>query len=186
MKPMKRTTDILLAAACLAMLWPLMLVVAVVTLLQDGRPVLYSHERVGYRGARFRLWKFRTMRREQAVGQPVTVARDARITPLGRWLRAFKLDELPQLINVLRGEMSLVGPRPCTPYDFEQYLPWHKERLNALPGLTGLWQVSGRSSLSFEEMVKLDLYYVEHWSLWFDLKILFRTIGAVIRAEGAY
>ena len=111
---------------------------------------------------------------------------DLRITRVGRFLRATNIDELPQLINVLRGEMSVVGPRPCTAYEYEQYSPWHSRRLEALPGLTGLWQVSGRSELSFEDYVRLDLFYVENWSIAYDLFILSKTIPLLVSARGAY
>lgn len=110
---------------------------------------------------------------------------DARVTPLGRFLRKTSLDELPQFLNVLRGDMTLVGPRPPIPYEVDMYEPWHHRRLWALPGITGLWQVTGRSSVSFDEMVKLDLEYIEHQSLWLDVKILFKTPLAVVRGKGA-
>jgi lipopolysaccharide/colanic/teichoic acid biosynthesis glycosyltransferase len=111
---------------------------------------------------------------------------DPRVTPVGKFLRRWSIDELPQLINVLKGEMSLVGPRPLPVRDFLRMEEEHKRRLGAVPGMTGYWQISGRSDLSFEEMVRLDLYYIENWSLSFDLKIILRTLGAVVRHEGAY
>jgi lipopolysaccharide/colanic/teichoic acid biosynthesis glycosyltransferase len=109
---------------------------------------------------------------------------DPRITGIGRWLRRHSLDELPQIYNVLRGDMSLVGPRPCLPYEFEQYAPWHKERFSVRPGMTGLWQVSGRSSVSFNDMVILDLYYIHNISLWLDAAIALRTVGVVLTGKG--
>jgi lipopolysaccharide/colanic/teichoic acid biosynthesis glycosyltransferase len=111
------------------------------------------------------------------------VPNDRRITRLGRWLRRWSLDELPQLFNVLKGEMSIVGPRPPIPYEVAHYSSWHRKRLDVKPGITGLWQVSGRNRLPFERMVELDLYYIERWSLWLDIKILLKTIPAVLRGE---
>src|SRR5205823_1178989 len=111
---------------------------------------------------------------------------DPRVTRIGRVLRRTSLDELPQFINIMLGEMSVVGPRPGTPIEVSQYEEWHRERLAVTPGLTGLWQVSGRSNLTFDEMVRLDLYYAEHWSPWLDLKIILRTIPAIVTARGAY
>ena len=111
---------------------------------------------------------------------------DPRITRVGKWIRKYSVDELPQIFNVLRGEMSLVGPRPNLPKAVAQYKEWHTQRLNVKPGITGLWQVSGRSELPFDEMVKLDLYYIENWSLWMDFKIIVRTITAIFSSNGAY
>ncbi|MDM7923653.1 MAG: sugar transferase, partial [Pyrinomonadaceae bacterium] len=110
---------------------------------------------------------------------------DPRITPAGRWLRRSSLDELPQLFNVLKGDMSIVGPRPPIPYEVENYELWHRKRLDMKPGITGLWQVSGRNRLKFDEMVRIDLYYIENWSLWLDLKIILLTLPAVFRGDGA-
>jgi len=122
----------------------------------------------------------------EAQGPLFKIRDDPRVTWVGKLLRRLSLDELPQLINVFRGEMSLVGPRPPLPREVESYESWQKERLNTKPGMTGLWQVSGRSNLSFEEMFRLDIFYIENWSLWLDLKILLRTIPAVLFREGAY
>lgn len=122
----------------------------------------------------------------EAQGPIFKIKDDPRVTPIGRFLRRLSLDELPQLINVFKGEMSLVGPRPPLPREVEHYQSWQKERLNTRPGMTGLWQVSGRSNLSFEEMFKLDIYYIENWSLWLDLKIMLKTIPAVFLKKGAY
>jgi lipopolysaccharide/colanic/teichoic acid biosynthesis glycosyltransferase len=146
----------------------------------------------------FEIYKFRTMRagaerqlvelldQNEADGPLFKIRDDPRLTAVGRFLRQTSLDELPQLINVLRGEMSLVGPRPPIPAEVEQYKPWHEKRLAVPPGMTGLWQVSGRSELTFDEMVLLDLYYIEHWSPWLDFAILMRTVPKVIARDGAY
>jgi lipopolysaccharide/colanic/teichoic acid biosynthesis glycosyltransferase len=112
--------------------------------------------------------------------------RDPRVTPLGQLLRRFSLDEVPQLLNVIRGQMSLVGPRPLPLRDYEQLEDWHRKRYNVLPGVTGLWQISGRSNLGFDDLVRLDFYYLENWSLWMDISILVRTIPAVVSGAGAY
>jgi lipopolysaccharide/colanic/teichoic acid biosynthesis glycosyltransferase len=123
---------------------------------------------------------------DEVDGVTFKIRKDPRMTRVGRLLRRTSLDEMPQLWNILRGEMSLVGPRPNTPEEVSQYLEWHKQRLQVLPGLTGMWQVSGRSLLSFDETVLLDLYYIENWSLWLDCKILLRTIPTVLSGEGAF
>ncbi len=160
--------------------------------------MLFRQERVGRGGTRFYLLKFRSMRQDadrivqellaynEATGPLFKMRNDPRLTRVGRVLRRWSLDEWPQLWNVLKGEMSLVGPRPPLPREVEQYEPWHYRRLEVSPGITGLWQVSGRSELSFDEMVMLDLYYIENWSLGLDLRILLRTIPAVFRGRGAY
>ncbi len=200
---LKRLFDLLLAGAILIPAGPVMLLTALAIRLFDGRPVFFRQLRAGINGRPFELLKFRTMRpaagdtshRSYArkwieEGRPFTndeqaplykVAEDRRVTRLGAFLRRFSIDELPQIINVLRGEMSIVGPRPAIPYEVEMYQDWHRRRLDALPGLTGLWQVSGRNRLSFDEMVRLDIEYIEHWSLARDLQILARTPTAVLR-----
>jgi len=181
---------------------PVILLTALAIWLVDGKPILFRQLRAGISGRPFELLKFRTMRpvtsdqphRNYAShwieeGRPFTkgqkvlfkIARDPRVTRLGVFLRRFSIDELPQIVNVLRGEMSLVGPRPAIPYEVEMYQDWHRRRLDTLPGLTGLWQVSGRNRLSFDEMVRLDIEYIEHWSLERDLQILARTPIAVLR-----
>ncbi len=203
----KRVSDIVIASLALVFLSPLWLIIALLIKFDSKGPVFYLQERVGMDGRIFLVYKFRTMRldadsdihreyqrkliaghAEANVGdaaQPAYKLRDdPRITSVGRLLRRFSLDEAPQLINVLRGDMSAVGPRPPIPYEVEAYELWHRKRLDMKPGLTGLWQVSGRNRLSFEEMVKLDLFYIENWSLLFDLKIILRTILVVFRGEG--
>ena len=126
------------------------------------------------------------VQQNEASGPLFKLRNDPRRTRVGRFMRRYSLDELPQIINVLRGEMSLVGPRPNLPEEVEKYQEWHKRRLSVSPGMTGLWQVSGRSDLTFDEMVLLDIYYVENWNLFLDMSILLRSIPAVIRARGAY
>jgi exopolysaccharide biosynthesis polyprenyl glycosylphosphotransferase len=194
----KRALDVLLAAWGLTLFAPLWLVIALAIRLESPGPVLFRQERVGRDESRFVLLKFRSMRADadqvvqelwqynEASGPLFKMRQDPRLTRVGRVLRRWSLDEWPQLWNVLRGDMSLVGPRPPLPREVDQYEPWHRRRLDAAPGLTGLWQVSGRSELSFDEMVMLDLYYIENWSLGLDLRILLRTIPAVFRGGGAF
>lgn len=194
----KRWMDLVGSLILLLVLAIPMLMLAIVIKLDSPGPVIFRQIRVGKNGRVFTFFKFRSMYTDadarledlkhlnETQGATFKMKNDPRITRVGRFIRRSSLDELPQLFNVLAGQMSLVGPRPGLVREAAHYRPDQYRRLAVSPGLTGLWQVSGRSSLSFEEMVKLDLYYVEHWSLWFDLKILFRTIGAVIRAEGAY
>lgn len=203
----KRISDMVIASLTLVLLSPLWFVIAVLIKLDSKGPVFYMQERVGMDGRIFLVYKFRTMRvnadseihreyqrkliaghAEANVGDATKPAyklrNDPRVTRVGRLLRRFSLDEAPQLLNVLRGDMSVVGPRPPIPYEVEAYEIWHRKRLDMKPGLTGLWQVSGRNRLSFEEMVKLDLFYIENWSLLFDVKIILRTILVVFRGEG--
>jgi lipopolysaccharide/colanic/teichoic acid biosynthesis glycosyltransferase len=144
------------------------------------------------------MLKFRTMRADAAALQPqleaeneaegalFKIADDPRVTRVGRFLRRYSIDEVPQVLNVLRGEMSLVGPRPLPIRDFELLEPWHRKRYLVLPGMTGLWQIAGRSSLGFDDLVRLDFYYLEHWSIWLDISILLKTIPAVLVRRGAY
>ncbi|MCK6550534.1 sugar transferase [Myxococcota bacterium] len=198
----KRLFDIVVASIALVLLSPLMLFVALAIKLTSKGPVLFSQDRVGENGEVFRFLKFRTMQvnnddaihREYAKkwiaegkaattegGQQIfKIARDPRIIPIGGFLRKYSVDELPQLVNVLRGDMSLIGPRPPIPYEVEVYREWHRRRFEGPPGITGLWQVSGRNRLSFDEMVKLDIQYLENWSVRQDLKILWRTMSVVL------
>jgi exopolysaccharide biosynthesis polyprenyl glycosylphosphotransferase len=202
----KRAFDIVVATLALVLLSPLWVLMAALIKLDSKGPVLYRQERVGMDGRIFLFLKFRTMRtgaddrihrefqRQYIEGRPETnlgdsqrpvykLHDDPRVTRTGRWLRRTSLDELPQLLNVLRGDMSLVGPRPPIPYEVEAYALWHRKRLDMKPGMTGLWQVSGRNRLSFDEMVRLDLFYIENWSLWLDLKIMLRTLPVLLRGE---
>ncbi|HJU11355.1 MAG TPA: exopolysaccharide biosynthesis polyprenyl glycosylphosphotransferase [Candidatus Binataceae bacterium] len=206
---LKRGFDLVAAALLLVLSAPALGLGALLVLITDGRPVMFRQVRIGIHGRRFELLKLRTMR--QAASDQVhrdyvrnwirngheaatngdssrtavfKLANDQRITRVGRLLRRFSIDELPQLINVLRGEMSLIGPRPALPYELEHYDEWHRRRLDAAPGITGLWQVSGRNRLTFDEMVQLDVQYLEDWSLSGDFKILMRTLPALLRGEG--
>ena len=204
---LKRTFDLIFAALAITVLFPLWLVIALLIKLDSKGPVFYTQERVGMDGRLFLLYKFRTMKagadpdlhreyqrafiagRAEAnlgnEGKPTyKLLADPRITRVGKVLRRISLDEVPQLLNVLSGDMSLVGPRPPIPYEVEAYELWHRKRLDMKPGLTGLWQVSGRNRLPFEEMVRLDLFYIENWSLLLDLKIILRTGFVMLGGEG--
>ena len=177
---------------------PLMILLMLVTRIASPGPILYRQERIGFGGRHFFIWKFRTMKLSvetqvherhfeelMRVDCPMTkldVYGDPRLAPFGRILRASGLDELPQIFNVLRGEMSLVGPRPCTPNEFAHYEPWQRERVNGLPGLTGYWQVNGKNKTTFNEMIAMDLFYLENVSILLDLKIMLKT-GAVIAGQ---
>ncbi|MCB0082723.1 MAG: sugar transferase, partial [Caldilineaceae bacterium] len=195
---LKRVTDIVFTLSGAVLCLPLAILIAIAIRLDSPGPVIYIQTRIGRNGRPFRCFKFRSMvsqadqlRRHisdlnEATGPLFKVRDDPRLTRVGRFLRRYSLDELPQFINVLLGDMSLVGPRPNLPSEVDQYEEWHKKRLSASPGITGLWQVSGRSDLTFDEMVLLDIYYVENWSLLLDLSIILRSIPAVLRAKGAY
>lgn len=194
----KRAFDLVLSIVGGILSLPVCAIIAIAIKLDSPGPVLYTQTRIGRNGEPFRCYKFRSMiegademRMEmdavnEASGPLFKLRNDPRRTRVGRWIRRFSLDELPQIINVLRGEMSWVGPRPNLPDEVEQYQEWHKKRLTVSPGITGLWQVSGRSDLTFDEMVLLDIYYVENWNLAMDFGILLRSIPAIVRARGAY
>ncbi len=206
----KRSIDVVGSLLALVLLSPLFAVIAVAVKLTSKGPILFKQDRVGQYGERFSFLKFRSMyfqndarihrdyvrrlisgnaatKGEDKSGTVYKLKNDPRITPVGRFLRKTSLDELPQFFNVLRGEMSLVGPRPPIPYEVEVYEIWHRRRfLEAKPGITGLWQVEGRSRTKFDEMVRLDLRYVKTWSPWLDIKILLRTPAAVFKGTGAY
>lgn len=193
----KRSFDVLGALVLLLLSSPLF-AVAALRVRRDGGPVIFRQQRVGRGGVRFACLKFRTMtvdaeerleqlRLEQGqTGGLFKMREDPRVIPAGRWLRRYSIDELPQLVNVLRGEMSLVGPRPALPSELTNYDVAATRRLRVRPGLTGLWQVSGRSNLSWSETVRLDVYYVDNWSMLQDLSILVKTVRAVLRSDGAY
>jgi exopolysaccharide biosynthesis polyprenyl glycosylphosphotransferase len=193
----KNLMDRVIAAVGLLLTAPVMLAIAIAIKLNDRGPVFFRQRRVGREGKTFSVWKFRTMYvdaeerlaalvdQNETDGMLFKIRNDPRVTSIGRFLRASSLDELPQLINVLLGEMSLVGPRPL-PAEDGDFLGDVRRRLLVRPGITGLWQVSGRSDLSWDDAVRLDLYYVDNWSLTFDLTILWRTVGVVLRSKGAY
>jgi exopolysaccharide biosynthesis polyprenyl glycosylphosphotransferase len=194
----KRAFDLVGAGILLVLVLPAWAGVAAAIRLSSGGPVLYRQERVGRDGRPFRMLKFRTMHEgAEALAERLRAVNgsshplfkmpgDPRVTTVGRWLRRWSLDEVPQLLNVLRGEMSLVGPRPPLPRELAAYEERHRDRLEMTPGITGLWQVSGRSNLNFEESVRLDVYYVQNWSILLDLYILARTVPAVLSGRGAY
>ncbi len=194
----KRAFDLVGATLLLVVLSPLLAAVALMIRLTSRGPVLYRSMRPGIGGRPFACFKFRTMvadadriqgslEHRNEVGGPIfKIKDDPRVTNVGRFLRRWSLDELPQLLNVLRGEMSLVGPRPLPQRDYDQLEDWHRKRYLVLPGMTGLWQVSGRSELDFDELVRLDFVYLERWSVFLDLTILLQTIPAVARAKGAW
>lgn len=204
----KRAFDIVASCLLLILLAPVLAAAALAVWLLEGPPILFRQTRIGIHGRSFKMLKLRTMTIragdaihrqyvQQWIRQPGAAARnrtggarlyklgdDQRITPVGRLLRRFSIDELPQLLSVLRGDMSLIGPRPALPYELELYQLWHRRRLDAPPGITGLWQVSGRNQLSFDEMVRLDVEYLENWSFLSDLKILARTVPVLLRGQG--
>ena len=194
----KRAMDVVASVLCLTLFSPLLLLVGLAIKLDSPGPVLFRQIRVGKNGSPFTLYKFRSMRQDaeqqldqlwemnEASGPLFKMRDDPRVTRLGRLLRRTSVDEFPQMINVLKGEMSLVGPRPPLPSEVEKYEEWHLRRLEVAPGLTCLWQVSGRSEIPFDEMVMLDIYYIENWSLGLDLSILLRTIPAVLSGGGAF
>jgi exopolysaccharide biosynthesis polyprenyl glycosylphosphotransferase len=195
---LKRTFDLVVATVGLVLISPLMLAIALAVKLSSRGPVIYRSIRPGMAGRPFRCFKFRTMREHaeqtqddleplnELSGALFKIRNDPRMTTVGRFLRRFSLDELPQLVNVIRGEMSLVGPRPLPMRDFERLEDWHKKRYLVLPGITGLWQVSGRAELDFDDLVRLDFLYLERWSIWLDLSILLKTIPAVLSRRGAF
>ena len=193
----KRALDLILTSVAIVPVLPLMAVLGVLIRLDSEGPGIFQQERVGYQGRTFKIWKFRSMHLDSSddhhraaaaawfAGDPAPhsykASNDPRITRMGRFLRRSSLDELPQLFNVLAGHMTLVGPRPAIPYELEMYEPWYFQRFEAKPGITGLWQVSGRDRTSAAEMMALDLRYLHERSLATDLKILIRTIPTVLR-----
>jgi len=208
----KRVIDIIGSSLAILLLSPVLCIISLLIMSTSKGPVLFRQERLGQFGKKFIFLKFRSMHvnSDDAIHREYTkklitenkateensdgvhaplykIRNDPRITPIGEFLRKTSLDELPQLLNVFRGEMSLVGPRPPIPYEFENYDIWHRYRLlKVKPGITGLWQVTGRSSTTFDEMVRLDLKYIQEWSLWLDFKILLLTPWVVIKGKGAY
>jgi len=197
-RTVKRALDLTLGGLSMILVSPFWLAIAVGIKLDSPGPVFFRQERVGKDGKTFTVFKFRSMYQDaeerleklrahnEADGPLFKMKDDPRRTRMGRFIRKTSLDELPQLINVLRGEMSIVGPRPGLASEVAQYQEWHRKRLEVQPGITGLWQVSGRSNLTFDEMVMLDIYYAENWSLGLDVRIMLRTIPQVLFGEGAY
>jgi exopolysaccharide biosynthesis polyprenyl glycosylphosphotransferase len=195
---LKRAFDLAMSAFVVVIGIPLWLVIAAAIKLDSRGPILYRDLRIGVGEREFGMLKFRTMVRgasaqqeeleeqNEARGALFKIRRDPRVTRVGRLLRKLSLDELPQLLNVLRGQMSLVGPRPLPIRDYERLDDWHRKRYLVLPGITGLWQISGRSNLTFDDLVRLDFYYIENWSIWLDISILFKTPFAIFSGRGAY
>ena len=194
----KRAFDLVAPSVLLVLISPVLAVIALAIKLDSRGPVFYRSMRPGIGGRPFACLKFRTMhsgaeamqdeleRHNEMGGAIFKIREDPRVTRVGTFLRRWSLDELPQLFNVLRGEMSLVGPRPLPQRDYDRLEDWHRKRYLVLPGLTGLWQVSGRSELDFDELVRLDFLYLERWSVGLDLSILLKTVPAVVRAKGAW
>jgi exopolysaccharide biosynthesis polyprenyl glycosylphosphotransferase len=193
----KRIMDILISALLLAVLFPFMVFFGLLIKLTSRGPILYRQVRCGLYGRKFVLYKFRSMRQgaedilweirhlNEMDGPVFKMRNDPRVTPLGRFLRKSSIDELPQLWNVLRGEMSLVGPRAPLPEEVKEYSRWQRRRLSVRPGITCLWQISGRNEIDFHEWMKLDLHYIDNWSLQLDIKILLRTFPVVLIGKGA-
>jgi len=204
---LKRAPDLLLASLMLIVFSPLLFLIMLAIKIGSPGPVFYKQIRLGKGGKPFGFYKFRSMyvnaddaehrsyvKNLIKAGNPYDVdengkplfkiSDDGRVTRVGRLLRKYSVDEFPQLFNVLRGEMSLVGPRPPLPHEYHNYRDWHRKRLDGIPGITGLWQVSGKNRIPFEEMVKLDIHYLKNWSLWLDIKIILRTIPVMLKGEG--
>ena len=199
----KKLIDIIGAILGLILLSPLFILISIIIKISSHGPVFYKHERIGKDGKPFMFYKFRSMftsndgdhERERMMvefmkndskqsAEDTKIIIQERVTKIGRFIRKTSLDELPQLINVLRGDMSLVGPRPCLPYEHKNYDDWQKRRLSVLPGCTGVWQVSGRSNVSFKDSIVLDIYYVNNMSLWFDLQLIFKTFPVMFLGKG--
>lgn len=195
---LKQLFDYVAAAVLVVLLSPLLLATAIAVKLSSAGPVLFRQERCGLNGRRFVLYKFRSMvanaerlqrrlqSRNEVSGPVFKIRNDPRVTAVGRWIRKLSIDELPQLFNVLKGEMSLVGPRPPLPSEVEQYERWQRRRLSMKPGITCLWQIKGRTHVDFEDWMRLDLQYIDNWSLLLDFRILLRTVGVVLLRRGAY
>ncbi len=194
----KRIMDVVCSAAALAVLSPIFLAVAVAIKLEDKGPVIFTQNRTGKDGRVFRMYKFRSMyvdaekrrsellARNEADGPLFKIADDPRVTKVGRFIRRTSIDELPQLVNILKGEMSIVGPRPLVTYEQNQCTEYQAQRLLVKPGLTCIWQVSGRSDTSFDELIEMDLEYIRNQSLWLDIKLILKTVVVVFTHKGAY
>lgn len=208
-RALKRGMDILVSLGLFFVTWPFWLVVAILIKMESRGPVFLKQERVGMDGKMFLMFKFRSMKdgvddqahrelmrrtisgedaNQGTSDQPIygKVKDDPRLTKIGSWMRRYSVDELPQIINVLMGQMSIVGPRPPIPYEVRHYKDWHRTRFHVRPGITGLWQVSGRNRLHFEEMVRLDIFYIENWSPWLDMKIMLKTVPVMLRGDNTY
>lgn len=194
----KRLIDIVGSGLLILLCLPFFAITALAIKINSKGPVIYRQARLGKNGKAFKMLKFRSMheraddlleqleQKNEVAGIAFKMKNDPRVTKVGRFIRKYSIDELPQLFNVLKGDMSLVGPRPPLPYEVEKYGDWEWRRLEVLPGITGLWQVSGRSDLSFQQWMRLDIYYIENWSIGLDIKIMLKTIPCVLKGEGAY
>ena len=197
-RAIKRGFDVLTSGLALILLSPLFLILIVLIKREDGGPAFYSQTRIGKNGKPFKMWKFRSMivnadkmvkqleEQNEIDGAMFKIKDDPRVTKIGHVIRKYSLDELPQLWNVLKGDMSLVGPRPPLPSEVEEYTDYDKQRLLVMPGCTGLWQVTKRNEADFDEMVWLDIVYINHSGLWEDFKLIIKTIGVVVHPNGAY
>ena len=197
-RAIKRGFDVLASGLALILLSPLFLVLIILIKREDGGPAFYSQERIGKNEKPFKMWKFRSMivnadkmveqleEQNEIDGAMFKIKDDPRVTKIGHVIRKYSLDELPQLWNVLKGDMSLVGPRPPLPSEVEEYTDYDKQRLLVMPGCTGLWQVTKRNEADFDEMVWLDIVYINHSGLWEDFKLIIKTIGVVVHPNGAY
>jgi exopolysaccharide biosynthesis polyprenyl glycosylphosphotransferase len=196
---LKRAFDIIASVLFLVLFFPLFFLIAILIKLEDGGPIFFAQTRVGRFGRQFRMWKFRSMcldaearmkellaQNQHIEGITFKIKNDPRITRIGKWLRKFSLDELPQFFNVLIGDMSLVGPRPPVPREVALYTLADRRRLAAVPGITCFWQIGGRSEIDFSGQVQLDVRYIESQSFWLDVKILLKTVPAVLCSKGAY
>ena len=194
----KRLTDLIGATLGVIVLFPLLLVVSLLIKASSRGPVLFKQTRIGLGGRPFTIYKFRSMvinapelqkkmeELNEAAGPVFKIKNDPRITGIGRFIRAYSIDELPQLLNVIKGDMSLVGPRPPILKEVLQYEPWQRRRLSVIPGLTCIWQTSGRCNIGFDEWMKMDLQYIDQWSYWLDIKLILKTIWVVLKSDGAY
>ncbi|MDY4721994.1 MAG: exopolysaccharide biosynthesis polyprenyl glycosylphosphotransferase [Clostridium paraputrificum] len=193
----KRVIDIVCSLSGLLLLSPVLIIVSILIKLESDGPIIFSQDRIGYKGQKFKMYKFRSMvvnaeelkkklaERNEMSGPMFKMKNDPRVTKVGKFIRKTSIDELPQLINILKGEMSLVGPRPSLPKEVKEFEPWMMERLDVKPGLTCYWQVSGRNSIDFKEWMNLDIKYVRERSFWLDIKLIIKTIFVLFGDENA-